>query len=601
MKKYIKISFIAGLLISLFSSCNDLDLVALDQAASSTWFSNETEFREYINDGYREVFWFEPESDDYSSWTDDSQYRDSQNQLITGTINPLSSAVAPWWSNSYKAIARVLIVIEELEKQDVLSEKSAKQFTGEANFLRGCFYSNLITLWGDVPFYEKPLTLDESYDLARTGKMEILAKIYQYFDIAAANLPKTYGTGQRYATQGAALAYKARIALRMGDYNTAATAAKACIDLGAYSLHPDYEKLFLPETKNSPEVIFHMPRNIDLGASNTGYLMLARRVEKVYPRTRGGFGQNAPTWALLASYECTDGLPIDESPLFDPRNPFKDRDPRCGMTIVPFGSLKEGDGRTPDAPTLFMDMMFTSHPKHKQLLDVSTGKMLGNSDTRSFNQWASFNSLYWKKGITRDYEDKKTAPDRILMRLADVYLMYAEAKIELNQIDATVTDALNRVRARAYGYGSNVASYVDKEKSAIKITDQNYLRKKVRNERRVELAFEESIRFYDIMRWRLAEKVFRGPIYATLLAETVANVNVPPTGPVMDILVNKGLYFWAETPPIDEDGIADFTGLLQKGYCRSLGSKQFDAKAYLMPIPQNELDIMPNMKQNPGY
>ncbi len=586
MKKYIfKLSFFIAIIMSSFS-CNNLDLKSLDQADSDNWFSNNEQFRQSLNDGYRGDFWPDLIVGDEYEWSDDMQARNTTTSINTGTIDADNTTVRTWWANTYKGITRSLVIIQELDNQKTLSPADEKQFRGEANFLRACYYSFLITNWGDVPFYEKPLTIDESYELNRTNKNDILKKIYEYFDIAIANLPVSYGTGFRYATKGAALAYKARIALYMGDYATAATASKACMDLGAYTLHPNYGDLFLPPTKNSKETVFAIPRNKALDV-----ILVARAAQKLVPRTLGGFGQEQPTWQLLAAYQCKDGLPIDKSPLFDPRNPFKNRDPRCAMTIVPFGSLTDGDGLLPSSGSRHLDIEYNPHPTMKRIMDYKTGALRTNNDTRSIVQWASFNGLYWKKGIDLSYVDLKTDPDRLLMRYADVLLMYAEAKIELNQLDASVLDAMNLVRARAY----SSAAY-----PKITTLNQAQLRKEVRYERRVEFP-HEGLRWFDLVRWRLAEKALTGNIYGMLDVVANANTAVPPTGPIMDILVKPGLWFWGLTPTIGDDGLPNLDNLYNAGLSRVLTTMKFDKKAYLLPIPNPERDIMPQLTQNPGY
>src|SRR5690606_24067433 len=127
------------------------------------------------------------------------------------------------------------------------------------------------------------------------------------------------------------------------------------------------------ETKSSKEIIFKISRSEEYNAP-----VSSSWVKRLMPRTLGGFANRQPTWQLLASYESVDGLPIDESPLFDPGNPFKNRDPRLLATIVPFGSLEEGDGRTPDQGTAFLGMDFSPHPAHKEMMNYETGEMIKN-------------------------------------------------------------------------------------------------------------------------------------------------------------------------------------------------------------------------------
>src|SRR5690606_31136539 len=127
---------------------------------------------------------------------------------------------------------------------------------------------------------------------------------------------------------------------------------------------------------------------------------------------------------------------------------------------------------------------------------------------RSLDQWASFNGLNWKKSISDDWKDLYTDPDKIIIRYADVLLMYAEAKIELNDIDESVLEAINQVRDRAYAH----SSFSNPEVTTV---EQQELRYIVRNERRVELAME-GLRYMDLIRWRLAEKAMSANIYGML-------------------------------------------------------------------------------------
>jgi hypothetical protein len=584
MKNYIyRTIFGLGFLL-LGISCTELDLVQEDAASSGSWYQNKDQFRQSLNEGYREVFW--PVDQSAEGWTDDWQRRDALDAIKAGTVSSEYGIANTNWDNIYKGITRVLVVLEKLESQDFLTDEDERLFKAEANFLRASYWSYLISHYGDVPFYEEELTVDESFEIGRTNKDEILQRIYAYYDDAALNLPVSYD-GLKYATKGAAYAMKARIALYMGDNATAAEAAEDCMDLGEYELYPNFEELFIASTKNSKETIFHIPRNVDLNEIRND------NVRDYLPRNHGGWGARQPTWELLASFECVDGLPIDESPLFDPQNPFKNRDPRCSITIVPFGSLEEGDGLAPSDGSNFMNLEYTPHPAKKEVMDYSSNSLIKNNDTPSVAAFASFNGLAWKKGIDEDWKDYLTDPDLTVIRYADVLLMYAEAKIELDQIDASVLAAINAVRDRAYA-NSGIPN------PAVTTTDQDELRRKVRSERRAELAFEGR-RYMDLIRWRLAEKALTGTSYGLLNVATDGNVTVPPTGPLMDDVVTPGLWFWGMVPEIDEDGLPDFSALLNAGLCRSLNTINFPERQYLWPIPASERLLNPNLTQNTGY
>jgi hypothetical protein len=357
----------------------------------------------------------------------------------------------------------------------------------------------------------------------------------------------------------------------MQDWATAAEAAKAVMDLGMYKLHPSYSDLFLSGTRTSPEFIFFIPRSLEY----YGYYLSSSAVRNNLIRNAGGWAASNPTWDLFASYTCTDGLPIDESPLFDSHNPFKNRDPRCSMTIIPFGEN-------------FLGYEYNPSPAAAQIMNYNTGKMVKNNDSRINAQYASFNGLVWKKGIDKSWTENglQVAPQKVIMRYADVLLMYAEAKIELNQIDQSVLDAMNTVRARAYGVDK---SATDKY-PAFTSKDQSMLRYQLRVERRMEFA-KENRRFSDIMRWRLSEIVMNRKNYGMIY----------PAKDCLTKIVNTGEWFWPFAPDIDENGTPDFTRLEQAGKIQAFSQRQWDNRQYLWPIPTSEIQINTNMAQNEGY
>jgi starch-binding outer membrane protein, SusD/RagB family len=210
-----------------------------------------------------------------------------------------------------------------------------------------------------------------------------------------------------------------------------------------------------------------------------------------------------------------------------------------------------------------------------------------NNDTRSNAAFASFNGLMWKKGIDEDWtDDYKAENPMIVMRYADVLMMYAEAKTELGEIDQDMLDAsINKVRARAYK-----VAVTDKDKyPAVASTNQAAIRKIIRMERRMEFALEGR-RYEDIIRWRLAEKVLNRNIYGML---DVADLRTK--------IVNQGLWFWPFTPEIDEDGTPILEPLFTSGYAKLIAVRNFPVHQYLWPIPTKEILINENLTQNQGY
>lgn len=558
------------------ASCESMDLVPDSQGNTASWYTSETELQLAANEFYILGYWQEPLNSS-EQWSDNTTYRlqnrnpGSNGTVLDGTMNGQQWEVTALWQQSYNLIARCNTMLENIHKAEgKMNEQVMNRYAGEAYFGRACKYADLTFFYGDIPYLEKTETITEAEIQGRMPRAEVKERVYADFDKAIEYLPVSYGANQAvHATKGAALAMKARFALYMGDYAIASEAAKACMDLGIYSLEADYAKLFKQSTKMNPEKVFVLPRSIENDVVLDSWI-----VKNGLPRNANGYGSYNPSWDLLASYLCTDGLPIDESPLFDPHNPFKNRDPRCTMTIVEFNTEHCGFEYDPS-------------PAAKQVMNYTTGKMQSNNDSRIVNQYASYTGLLWKKGIDASWMENglKVEQDYIIMRYADVLLMYAEAMIEQNKIDDSVLKAINMVRSRAYGVAYNQTDAYP----TVTSTDQTELRKTVRIERRMEFAMENQ-RLQDLMRWKLASKALNGYNYIMLQPQELLN-NV----------VNKGLWFWGMTPQIDEDGLADFSALFNAGYCTLGAQRIFPDREYLWPIPTHDMELNANLTNNPGY
>lgn len=557
----------------LSTSCqNSLDLFPLAEPSAEKWYSNETEIQLALNDLYRIDFWqWDEDGVSVNYISDDGFYRQTLTPVKSGTITSQWAFSTNYWTNGYKVIARANRALQALNSPETKSKVSQARldvYIAEARLHRAAQYAKLVNKFGDVVYSDEVISIEDAYTKGRTAKQEVIAKLYEDFDFAINNLPASYpASAVKRVTKGVALALKSRLALYEHDYRVAADAAKACMDLNLYKLHPDYGHLFLQSTKNSEETIFSIPRSIELK------VMMGLTSDKI-TRTSGGFAATNPTWELFCSYLCTDGLTIDKSPLYNPREPFKNRDPRCTASIVEF-------------ETPHLGFIYNPHPLAMQVTRLSTNTPVTNNDNRAVAQFASFNGLVWKKGVDNSWLEngRYIEPEQIIIRYADVLLMYAEAKIELGEIDATVLAAMNTVRARAYKTGvTNVSAY-----PAITTQNRNELRKLLRMERRMEFA-SEGLRYSDIVRWRIAGKVLNRPIYGLLdPVDLVAKV------------VNQNLWFFAGTPTIDEDGIPDFSEMAKTGTIKNLVPTTWNDRQYLWPIPTSEIQINSNMKQNDGY
>jgi hypothetical protein len=597
MKKMLFITSIISLII--LSACVDLDLNPLSEGSSENWYTTKQEIEMSVNDFYRTDFF--PIYD--MTWGDDVTARNSTSNVQNGTMTAEDGTVASRWQNYYKGIARALRLLNNMENARALgvSEADITQYEGEAYFYLGYAYGMLAFHWGDVILDKVGMTLDEAYNISRSPKAEVLAYSYECLDKAAERLPTSYPGIQR-ATKGAALAFKARIAIWNGDYETAATSAKACMDLNVYKLHPNYRDLFTASW--SDEWIFFFRGDVTLKK----YYWAAADVANCISRLAGGWGgQKAPSYELLCAYPCIDGKPIDESPLYNPKDFFENRDPRMTMTIVPFATAHNKsvlDGTYDPKDYLWLGYEYSPSPTRTTVYRASDGAQVSNTDSKARAEHASYTGLLFKKYIDESFLEngRNGAPTTYpMLRYGDVLLMYAEAMIELDRCTQDVLDAtINKLRERAYaGTGLMYPRVI--------VDSQSSMRSILRTERFIELAWEGH-RYSDLIRWRLAEKVYNRPSYFLQRAwsgSTSWDGNESSVSAEYRQLIQNwkdGNYPIGGIPQIDENGIADLSYMVNAGYIVVASERKFNAERdYLWPIPAADLLINENLDQNPNW
>ncbi len=441
--------------------------------------------------------------------------------VARGDFNALNGRITNDWNDAYAGIRAANSFFANVDKVESNNAALITRLKGEVRALRAYFYLRLASLYGDVPLVTSEITVEESAQLSRTPVTQIWDFVSTELTAAADGLPLNQNEKGRI-TKGAAIALKARAMLYAGRYQQAADAAKAVMDLNVYSLYPSYKNLFSYAAENSKEVILDIQFIRDT-YSNNMFAMYA-------PRSVNANSKWVPTKNIVDAYEMTNGLYItDPSSGFDPFNPYINRDPRLAYSV-----FLPGD-KLPN------DKIFNPYP------NSNTGDAVGSSFVVSAT---GFNV---EKYVNK--EDLGTPGNNginiILLRYAEVLLTYAEAKIELNQIDATVYNAINMIRQRP---DVNMPIITGGK-------SQNELRIIVRHERLVELAFE-GLRFFDIRRWRIAENVMTGKVYGLTYKDSNGNLQT------------------VEVP----------------GYTRF-----WDNRNYLWPIPQKEIELNSNLTQNTGW
>lgn len=551
--------FFTILLCCLFaaSGCNKdlLDRLPLDSPSSASFFNNRTELEMGILGCYQRIVNRISLKGDLP-WiitldctTDINWNRDASpiGSLGNGTAASDNATARNAWADFYAVIARTNFLLDNIDNATAtVSADYIRQVSAEARFIRAYSYFYLIGFFGDVPLITRSITLGEA-EMERTPRTQIIDWIIAEMNEIASDLPLSYSGHSGRATSVAAHFLKAYAALIDQRWAIAAQASKAAIDLGYYSLHPNYGQLFTYDGETSRERIFTMQYMRGVNTHVT--------LRQLGSRLSAGVSNEKPTQAMVDSYECVDGLPIDESPLYDPQKPYTNRDPRLHMTIAVPGSV-------------YLGFQFETHPDSLRVWNYNVNPAVRVNNTDATNPFATFTSYLWRKWT--DSKDlgftQENGGDIILMRYAELLLIYAEAKIELNELDESVYEALDAVRNRV--------GMPDVPRGS----SQQYLRSVVRRERKVELAMEGR-RLFDIRRWRIAEEVMNGPRYG-----------------------NSKTQFLVAPPELDENTTPDYSGIPNRSILRVVETMVFSPdKHYLWPIHPVELQTNPALTQNPNW
>jgi len=449
-----------------------------------------------------------------------------------GVTNPSTHFLSTLWNGCFEIVARCNNFIENIESVD-MSPELVSEMKAEAKFIRAYYYFWMVHFWGDVPLITTPLTIDEANTVQRTPKAEVVSFILNELTEAAQNLPATRPDSEKgRVVKAAALAIKGRMLMSEKKWSEAATAFKSVIDLGLYSIYPDYELLFTEQGQGADnKEIIHAIRYLenDYGSTLQRYVL---------PFMFTGWHMVSLYNEFVESFLCTDGLTIDESPLYDVKNPLENRDPRLfDICFI-------------DGYTEFKGKLFRSHP------DAS-----GAPDRLPRRTWSG---ICLKKFADEEYTGNNTVygGDFPLIRYAEVLLGYLESKIEAG--DAITQDLLdltiNQIRQRE-----------SVNMPIVSQTSPDLLREIVRNERKIELAFE-GLRLFDLLRWR------------------IAHVNCGNNARFHGVRITDEPESYDGPYVIDENGYYYYT------------TRNFRENTdYLLPIPQFEMDIHTDWEQNPGY
>ena len=594
MKKILYLPLL--LIVTTIGSCKKyLDRTPLDASASTTFLSNQDEMDQSLNGVYAANLWTYPNNTPLlfaiEASTDIGIRRDQNAEdfiaLGEGSFFINNQIVNLSWSQGYRLIQRANQHLDGMERgKGNVSPQYYGRNRAEILVLRAWSYFHMLYMFGDLPYYRKSPTVDEVLNATRTPVATIVADLYKDLDEAvvgfdAAAAQPILGNGR--VNKAVALGIKAKLALLIKDYATAAAATNTVISSSNYNLNSSYQNLFSiagQVANNGREILFNQTYPTDASAPENWMVWIT--VPRLITSSQSS---HFPSQALVDKFEGKDGLRIDASAVYDPLSPRLNRDNRLKWTVSMNGDTllynvqasANGAYIQPKEKTIF-NLYSNVRRRFNWTTGVFDNVTGGNTDwignTGGGIQWAVGAAgsrggvgYIWRKYVDSTQIHQLTKTGYILMRYADILLMNAEAKIELNQIDASVVNAINLVRTRAGQPGIVAGS-------------QSQMRQIIRRERAVEFA-GEGLRLFDLRRWNIYEKANSGPL----------------VGAAFDPLVAPA------TPVFDMNDIPDYAASVnQRIRFRNQVRNNNNPKFKLWPIPQFEIDVNPaGIKQNPSW
>lgn len=570
LKQYIKAACLFSF-VAVTTSCMDLEPLS-DLGDNLVW-DNAANFQLFANQFYS---W----PHDFDRAVSDEPHSDYRSDLVAGSsMNVYSQgtnaipATDANYTKLYKRIYYTNLLLKNAESFDVPADIIVP--VAEAKFFRAYSHFELVQLYGDAIILTEPLDLDsEKLYGKRNDRGEVIDQVIKDLKDAVGGLPETSSEAGRL-NKYIAYAMLSRVALYEGTWqkfhtngkdatsNTsrstelltiAKDAANEVIKGGKYQLfyneklgNESYRYMFTLEDGAQCN-----PANLSKG-DNTEYIFVKRHRngDKTAWNLTHGMVANAcyVTRKLANMYLCSDGLPIGKSSKFQQyagvTDEFQNRDNRMGNNMLYHGQQYwNNDGKW---RTTWTDADLTS------------------SLTANVRSGSGYQNRKW--GTERQVEDYYESYDFPVIRYAEVLLNYAEAVYELN---GTITDSeldysLNKVRLR-------VNPSMPKLSSTLVSANNLSMREEIRRERTVELVLE-GFRIDDLKRWATAPDE---------MPQDMLGVQVTDT--------------WFETNWTDHK-----RSLSSDGCLILYSDRTWNDKLYLYPLPSDQLQLNPQLEQNPGW
>lgn len=591
MKKIFNYIILGSLFLGI-TGCQDdfIDLNPPGQISEAVYFKRPSDFKAYAAGFYGQLpgwsFGSMDNNSDISANNNGNGY-----DLGHGTI------VAGGGDWNYGGIRSCNILLEKV--QSYTGEGDVSPYAGEAYFFRAFAYFGLLKTYGGVPLVTTVLSIDspEALFMPRNSRYEVVGQILDDLDKAISRLPEEKNiaaTDKGRISKGAAMAVKAQVELyeatweryvgqeidgdgistgagtagydsgNVTKYLTDAVAmCKEIMNNGGYELWNKNA-----DTKMGNLSSWYLFNLEDAGSNPGGYDKSTNKefiLYNIYDYTLKQSRMNISwtSWQLYPSRKfvdmavCTDGLPPSKSPLFQgyhgASDEFKNRDSRL-LNYLSASNTITG------VPTL-------------------------NFGSLGFGGYG--NSKYAVYGYGDRRKDNTESANWSIIRLAEVYLTYAEALYELN---GTITDAeldasINKLRVRA-----GVARLTNALASANGLD----MKQEIRRERAVEL-YREGKRFDDLKRWGILEE----SLNPSRLGKVVGGASY--TTNYRDASGNATSAYAAQTYLYGEEAVETPAGILNCVVIDSKLNHTIQRKHYLYPIPVSQIILNKKLLQNPGY
>lgn len=571
MKRQIMVLFMG---LALFSSCYDaMNEVPLERMPPEIAFKDSLKVEMFVNELYVGL---NTGIGGYNSFGGGSANQNSFFDCVTdlGVLSPRGTNTAvnsftratfhsgsggntdSRWAQVYQYIRKTNLVLEYIHYCDNLSESKMAQYIGEAKLHKALLHYEMLKRYGGITIMDD-LFEGGNIELPRNTFEECVEYIVHLCEEAAGGLPLRYPDNDYgRLTKGAALGLKAKVLLyaasplfnenpiagtneiqryASADNTRWDRAAKAALDVinlkmpdgsPVYELFPSYERLFFTREENREFMIMRMQgmtNNVEVRNGPAGY--------------PGATGNTSLTQEFIDMFELTSGkLPKDDTN-YDPQKPWENRCKRFYASVLYNGAFWwDREVET-----------FVGGKDYTALSSTAKGCVTGYTLRKHLDPEVRISGV-----------QKKTYHDFPLLRFAEILLTYAEAANEYNGMsdddlvdDDMVYSCVNRLRERA-----GLPMIEDKTKGE--------MREIIHRERSVLLAFE-CVRYFDLRRWREAERVLNRPVHGVQITKDV----------------ETGDFVYSDPIEVEE--------------------RIFPERCYYYPIPQSELNKNAALTKNPGW